>query len=112
MNSFPAHCFRLGFIIAALAFIENHAAMAQTANDPTAAEVRLLRSTNDRLAKENDALKAELATLKKKLAEGETTTRPAALSAGSDAPGAPRKIVFILDGSGSMLNVFDRAREE
>jgi len=89
-------------------------AHAQTADsDTTAAELRLLRSTNERLVKENQTLKAELAALKKKLAEAEPTTRPAALSAGGGgALPAPKKIVFMLDASGSMLNVFDEAREE
>ena len=86
--------------------------MAQE-TDAASAELKLLRATNDRLAKENAALKAELAALKKKLAEAEPTTRPAALSAGgAGALPAPKKIVFMLDASGSMLNVFDEAREE
>jgi hypothetical protein len=89
-------------------------AAAQTSDsDTSAAELKLLRSTNQRLAKENDALKAEVAALKKKLSEGEATTRPAALSAGGGGKIiASNRVVFILDGAGSMLNVFDRAKDD
>ena len=60
---------------------------AQAADpDTSAAELRLLRSTNERLTRENEALKAEVAALKKKLGEGDPTTRPAALSCGLRTP--------------------------
>ena len=87
---------------------------AQTADpDTSAAELRLLRSTNERLTKENEALRAEVAALKKKFGEGDATTRPAALSAGgAGAVGGSKRVVFILDGSGSMLNVFDQAKDD
>jgi len=80
-------------------------------SDTTAAEVRLLRNTNERLLRENEALREEVAALRKKVAEGDAATKPAALSA-SGAAAVPKRIVFIMDGSGSMLNEFDKQRDD
>jgi hypothetical protein len=87
-------------------------AAAQTAEpDATAAEVRLLRITNERLLRENEALREEVAALKKKRADGEAATKPIALSA-AGAAAVPKRYVFIMDGSGSMLNEFDKERND
>jgi hypothetical protein len=100
-------------VFAWLLLASEYPAWAQE-SDSTNNEIRLLRTTNDRLARENDALRAEIDALRKRLVEGEPTTRPAALSAGGGgtAPAPAKRIVFIMDGSGSMLNQIDRERDD
>src|SRR5213075_2762136 len=89
------------------------AAQAPQAADAESAELKLLRSTNARLVKENEALKSEVVALKKQLTLGEgTTTRPAAMSNTGAAAGGAKRVVFILDATGSILNLFDAAREQ
>lgn len=74
-------------------------------------EVKILRTTNERLLRENEALREELDALKQKLAEAKPATRPAMLSAAGAAT-EPKKIVYIIDASGSMMDVFDSVRDE
>src|SRR5689334_14152114 len=66
-------------------------------------EVKQLKTTNERLLLENEALREELDALKKKLAEAKPATRPEMLSAAGAANG-PKKIVYIIDASGSMMD--------
>src|SRR5262245_26828613 len=85
-------------------------ARAQVPEPDVTKDAGSLRTTNERLLRENEALREEIETLKKKLAEGKPTTRPVMLSAGAAAngtAGVPRKIVYIIDASGSMMDAFD-----
>ena len=82
------------------------------ADEPDAAnEVKILRTTNERLLRENEELREQVEALKKSLSEAKPTTRPAMLSAAGPANG-PKRIVYIIDASGSMMDAFDSVRDE
>src|SRR5215204_4818954 len=96
MNS--PNMWRLIVAAVGLVLFTGESARAQE-SDSANAEIRLLRGTNERLVRENEALRDDVEALRKTLADRGASTRPAALSAGSGAASAApaKKIVFIMD---------------
>src|SRR6266446_785456 len=79
-----------------------------------AAELKMLRAQVERLTKENAELRVKLTAAITPLRPTPVTQPTAATKpATALAPkGAGKKVMYLLDGSGSMVNVFDAARME
>ena len=87
-------CTALGASV--VAFLFQGSTLAADAQAVQQAELKMLRSSVERLSKENGELKKQVAELKGKL-----DAKPAG------APVKAQRVLFVLDGSGSMLSRLD-----
>ena len=83
-----------------VAFLFHGPASGADAQTVQQAEVKMLRSSVERLSKENGELKKQVAELKGKL-----DAKPAV------APAKSQRVLFVVDGSGSMLSRLDVAQK-